>query len=134
MLPDSWKQIIILPGLLMVFGIFLFVATLQAYRNYGIRAKLWWSFYIPLVLAFIVGVKGSLPIATDEMYRYVLIKYHQRAIFGAHLISMVGPIVLSIVAGVMSKRLLHPRGGFDDQPVSTGGKRFSLLKKAPKAE
>ncbi len=130
MLPDSWKQIIILPGLLMVFGIFLFVATVQAYRNYGIRAKLWWSFYIPLILAFIVGVKGSLPIATDEMYRYVLIKYHQRAIFGAHLISMVGPIVLSIVAFVMSKRILQPRGGYDDQPTPSGGRRLNPFKKA----
>lgn len=127
MLPDSWKQIIILPGLLMVFGIFLFVATLQAYRNYGIRAKLWWSFYIPLALAFIVGAKGSLPIANDEMYRYVLIKYNQRAIFGAHLISMIGPIVLAVVAFVLSKRVLQPTSLYDDPTSgSEGGKRTFL--------
>ncbi len=104
MLPDSWKQIIILPGLLMVFGIFLFVATLQAQRNYGIRTKFWWSFYVPLILAFIVGVKGSLPIFTDEMYAYVLRKYNQRAIFGAHVVSMIGPILLSVAFFLFTKR------------------------------
>lgn len=126
MLPDSWKQIIILPGLLMVFGIFLFVATLQAYRNYGIRAKLWWSFYVPLVLAFIVGAKGSLPIANDEMYRYVLVKYNQRAIFGAHIISMVGPIILAVVAFVLSKRVLQPTSLYEDAnlPADSGKRSF----------
>jgi len=118
----------------MVFGIFLFVATLQAYRNYGIRAKLWWSFYIPLVLAFIVGAKGSLPIANDEMYRYVLIKYHQRAIFGAHMISMVGPIILAVVAFVLSKRVLQPTSLYEDANLPADSGKRSFLQRFQRAK
>ena len=134
MLPDSWKQIIILPGLLMVFGIFLFVATLQAYRNYGIRAKLWWSFYVPLVLAFIVGAKGSLPIANDEMYRYVLVKYNQRAIFGAHIISMVGPIILAVAAFVLSKRVLQPTSLYEESNLPADSGKRSLFQRFQRAK
>jgi len=91
---ETVMDVVLLPGILMLFGVAIFFGSIQAERTYGVKNKWQWTCLIPFVLAAIVGTQQIWPLWTDVTYNWKIHTYRLRKIELGLYVSFLLPYIL----------------------------------------